>query len=124
MNRKRFLAGSAGGVVFLWLQACGGGGGDDAGSGNGGFPPDLDRCSATEISANHGHALPIAVADLDSPAALTYDIQGSADHNHRITLTVTQLQQLKSGATVTVTSTTTTSPTSGTHAHQVTVGCE
>lgn len=124
MNRKQFLAGGAGGMVLLWLQACGGGG-DDAGNGNGGFPPVLTSCGSdgVAIAGNHGHAVIIAVADLNSTTAKSYSIHGTADHDHLITLTVTQLQTLKSGASVIVTSTTTPSTTFGTHAHQVTVTC-
>lgn len=123
MKRKQFLAGAAGGTVLLWLQACGGG--DDAGSGNGGLPPNLTSCGAdgASISNNHFHAVTIAVADLSSTTNKVYSIQGASDHDHQITLTVAQLQTLKGGASVTVNSTTTTTTAFGAHAHQVLVTC-
>lgn len=122
MKRNQFLAAGAGGMVLLWLQACGGG--DDAGNGNGGFPPVLTSCGASAITLNHGHAVTIPVADLNSTVAKTYSIRGTADHDHEITLTVSQLQALKSGASsVPVTSTISTSAADGQHAHQVTITC-
>ncbi|MCW5663212.1 MAG: hypothetical protein KIT35_05225 [Piscinibacter sp.] len=117
MKRKQFLAAGAGGMVLLWLQGCGGGG-DDAGNGNGGLPPVLTSCSATEIVGNHGHTLTVAVADLNSTTPKSYNIEGSAGHNHTVILTVDQLGELKFGRPVSVTS----SNTLG-HTHLVTVTC-
>ena len=119
ITRKRFLEAATGGTILLILQACGGGGDSSpTGGGGGGGSPQSCGASGTGISGNHGHSVTILVADLDSPTDKTYDIQGSASHDHQITLTVAQLQMLKAGQTVTVGSTTTLS-----HAHNVTTGC-
>jgi VCBS repeat-containing protein len=64
----------------------------------------MSGCSES-ISANHGHALSVPVADLDSPTPRTYSIMGAAVHDHQVTFSVQQLQQLKAGTAVTVTST-------------------
>ena len=61
LTSKEFLAGMAGGTVVLLIQGCGGGGGD---SGDSTLPP-ANTCGAAGITANHGHALTIARADLD-----------------------------------------------------------
>jgi hypothetical protein len=116
LTRKQFLGQLAGGTVVLLLEACGGGGGDYGGGG--GTPPPASTCSATNITANHGHTLTIQKTDLDSMVDRTYSIAGSAGHAHSITLTTTQLAQLKAGSMVTVTSTTTDA-----HSHDVTVSC-
>lgn len=116
ITRKSFivrLAGWAGGSSGLWLAACGGGD-DDADP----PPPGPSSCTAREITANHGHALSIPVADLDSPVAMTYGIQGAADHSHRVTFNPAQLGQLKAGQAVTVTST-----VDFGHSHGVTEAC-
>jgi hypothetical protein len=109
MTRKQFLAGLGGGTVLLWLQACGGGSDD----GN-----DLCGASGAAISGNHGHALAIAAADLNSTVDITYNIMGSANHNHTVTFTAPQLAMLKNDQSVTVTSSTTDG-----HSHSVTATC-
>ena len=98
INRKRFLGIAAGSSAGVLLAGCGGGG-----YGGGGTP--ASSCGST-IANNHGHSVPIAVADLDSTTTEAYNITGSADHGHTITLSPAQLAQLKAGTTVTVTSTT------------------
>jgi hypothetical protein len=83
-------------------------------------PPAGLSCGATAISNNHGHALVIPAADVDSMVALTYGIRGTGDHEHLITLTPAQLAQIKGTTAVTVTS----SQGSGDlHTHLVTVNC-
>ncbi len=67
---------------------------------------------------NHGHVLIVLRSDLDSTTAVSYDIQGNADHAHTVTLSAAQLTKLKTGASVTVTSTTTEY-----HEHVITVSC-
>jgi hypothetical protein len=124
ITRKRFLGAAAGSTIVLWLQACGGG--DDAdppapapapppGPGGGAL-----QCGSTgtAIAGNHGHALTIAAADLDSPTNQTYSIAGAANHTHSVTFTPAQLQALKAGQSVTVTST-----TDASHEHSVTASC-
>jgi hypothetical protein len=119
ISRKRFLETVASGGALLLFGSCGGGGSDYNGSTTGGNPTPVSSCTPV-ISANHGHVLAIAIADLDSTTPKTYDITGSAPHSHSVTLSVAQLGQLKAGTTVTVTST----PFSGDgHMHDVTVAC-
>jgi len=118
ITRKRFLEAATGGTILLILQACGGGGDSTYGGGQGVSSPQSCGASGSAISGNHGHQLTIPLADLDSTVDKTYDIQGTAGHDHQITLTAAQLQMLKAGQTVTVGSTTTLS-----HAHNVTTGC-
>ena len=116
ISRKRFIEALAGGSALLVFSGCGGGG---SSYGGGNPPPPASGCSEA-ISGNHGHALTIAVADLDSPTAKTYDIMGAAAHSHQVTFSTTQLQQLKAGTAVTVTST----PFAGDgHTHNVTATC-
>jgi len=118
ISRKRFVEALFSGGALLLISGCGGGDNDnDNGSQNGGGL--LQGCGST-IAANHGHAITIPVADLDSPTARTYDIAGAAGHSHTITLSPAQLQQLKAGVTVAVTS----SPSTGDgHTHGVSIGC-
>jgi hypothetical protein len=116
VTRKQFLGSLGGGMVVLWLQGCGGGGGygDDGGGGGN------QQCGATgaAISGNHGHTLTIPEADLSATMDMTYNIMGTATHNHTVTFTVAQLAQLKNHQSVTVTSTS----ASG-HTHNVTASC-
>jgi len=112
ISRKQFIERLAGGGALLLFSSCGGGYG-------GGSTP-MSSCTPS-ISANHGHVLPIAVADLDSATAKTYDIMGSnTTHTHTVTFTTTQLQQLKAGTMVSVTATP--AATDG-HVHTVSVSC-
>jgi hypothetical protein len=113
ITRKQFIETLAGGGALLLFSSCGGGG-------YGGGSMQTSSCTPT-IAANHNHALTIAVADLDSPTAKTYDIMGSnTTHTHSVTFSTAQLGQLKAGTMVTVTS----SPaaTDG-HTHSVSVSC-
>ena len=114
ISRKQFVAALGSGGALWMLAGCGGGG-----YGGGGSSTPTSSCSGG-IATNHGHTLPIAVADLDSPTPKSYDITGSADHGHGVTLSVAQLGQLKGGTAVTVTSTA--ASTDG-HTHAVTVSC-
>lgn len=115
MTRKHFLGALGSGTVVLWLQGCGGGG-DSGGGGGGGTL----QCGASgdAISGNHGHALTIAAADLNSASAMTYSIMGSSTHNHSVTFTVAQLGQLRNGQSVVVEST-----LDSAHSHTVTARC-
>ena len=120
ITRKQFLNGATATTVLLLFQGCGGGGGGYAGPAPAPAPGPASGCGAsgTQIAGNHGHALVIPSADLDSMVDMTYDIQNVADHNHTVTFTPAQLAQLKAHATVVVTSTTTLS-----HMHDLTVTC-
>ena len=118
MTRKTFLGTASGGTLLLLLDACGGGGG--YGSSATTITPTLNQCSATgaAISGNHGHALAIPIADLDSAIAMTYSIFGAAGHDHTVTFTPSELKLLKSGQSVV-----TTSSTTALHQHSVTPSC-
>ena len=85
--------------------------------------PGPSSCGATAIEDNHGHALTIPVADVDSTVPITYSILGIADHNHTITLTPPQLAQIKNLTSVTVSSSVDRSNIYATHFHAVTVNC-
>jgi hypothetical protein len=98
LNRKQFCGAVGAGTVLLLLQACGGGGDDNT--------PAPGNAVSASIANNHGHALTIPAADLDSVVAKTYNIQGSAAHNHTVTLSAAQFATLKGGGMVTVTSST------------------
>jgi hypothetical protein len=115
ISRKQFLGALGSGTVLLWLQACGGGGGGGGGDDGGG---DGLGCGASSITNNHGHALAIDEADLDSASDKTYSIMGAAGHDHTVTFTVAQLGMLKTGQSVTVTSS-----TGSGHTHDVTARC-
>lgn len=114
LTRKTFLVQLASGSWLLALGGCGGGGGDGGSS----MPQQGAGCTATAIVGNHGHTLAIPTADLNSATAMTYNIQGAADHNHEVTFSPAQLAQLKAGQAVMVTSTVTLA-----HSHDVTEMC-
>jgi hypothetical protein len=123
LSRREFserLIGSS--VMLLALQACGGGGSysSPATPTPSPAPSPASTCSSSgaQISGNHGHEVTIPLADLDSMTDMTYNIQGTATHNHTITLTVAMLQQLKNTDTTSVNSTVTQS-----HNHMVTISC-
>ena len=125
MTRKGFLGAVTGGTVLLLLQACGGGGDDSSAPSSPATPTPAPTPAGTEcassgaaISGNHGHALEIPEADLDSTANMTYSIQGTTGHDHTVTFTPAQLQSLKAGQAVTVASS-----AAFQHEHNVTVTC-
>lgn len=99
-TRKQFCGALGAGVVTLWLTGCGGGDEDPP-------APTPGNPVVAVIADNHGHALSIPAADLDSTTARTYSIEGAAGHRHDVTVTAAQLQRLKSGGAVALTSTTT-----------------
>ena len=120
ITRKTFLVQLGGGTWALALGGCGGGGGGYTAAA---APPPapapvVTGCSATTISANHGHALAIPVADLLSAVAITYNLQGTAVHTHEVTFTPAQLAQLRAGTAVTVTTSITLA-----HSHDLTETC-
>jgi hypothetical protein len=100
LTRKGFLRQLAGGGLAMGLGACGGGDGGDPPP-----PTAASGCTSVNFSANHGHALTIPRADLDSTTAKTYSIQGAGLHDHLVTLSPAQLAQLKAGQVVSVAST-------------------
>jgi len=119
ISRKRFIEALAGGSALLVFSGCGGGDSSYGGGNPAPAPAPTSGCSEA-ISGNHGHALTIAVADLDSPTAKSYDIMGAAAHSHQVTFSTAQLAQLKAGTPVTVTST---AFSGDGHMHDVTATC-
>lgn len=130
-SRRLFVAETAGSAVALMLAGCGG---SDY-SAPPAPPPPMPvpvpppppptpalLCSATNISANHGHSLAIPPADVDSTVDKVYSIVGTADHNHLVTLTAAQLAQLKAAAANTAITVGSTAGGDG-HTHLVTVSC-
>jgi len=148
LSRRQFFEPALGTAMLLLIPGCGGGGGgtslaDSAaalGTTSSSTPsstPGSTAPSSTTSSTpsntpssapsagcgssfdfNHGHVLTVLRSDLDSTTAVSYDIQGSADHTHTVTFSVAQLAALKSGASVTVVSSTT-----DYHQHVITVSC-
>lgn len=116
VTRKKFLGDLAGGTVVLLLGGCGGGGSYGGGTPMS-SPPPAGGCGA-DIAGNHGHVLAIPQADLDSTTAKTYNIQGTADHNHTVTFSAADLADLKAGRMVTVQSSTTLA-----HSHTIVEAC-
>lgn len=109
ITRKAFFDILSAGSVLLLLKACGGGG-------SSAVPAAVCGADGGAISANHGHALSILRADLDSMVAKSYSIRGSATHDHTVSLSVAQLQELKAGNTVAVVSS-----VGDVHVHAVTI---
>jgi len=102
------------------LAACGG---SDSSTQDGNTnPPPPGDCAANGakggISLNHGHVLMVPKEDFSAGMDKTYNIQGSATHNHTIALTADQLAMILAGTHVSVTSSVTND-----HAHQVSVFC-
>lgn len=131
-SRRQLLSSAGGGALALALASCGGGGYSSPAPSPMISPPPAPTpppppgaltCGAVSISANHGHALAIPAADLDSTTNKTYSIRGAADHDHLITLTPAQLASMKSMNAVVVQSTIDTSALYGTHLHDVTTNC-
>ncbi|HXD06615.1 MAG TPA: hypothetical protein VN680_11225 [Burkholderiaceae bacterium] len=134
-SRRRMVFGGAVGAVALTLDACGGGGSYGSSTTMTPLPmtattsapaassPEALSCGAASIGGNHGHVLSIPQADLSSTVNMTYNIEGSADHNHTVTLTPEQLQQIKAKNSVTVVSTVGGSADFPAHSHPVTLTC-
>ena len=138
MNRSRriFVANTAGGALAFALGGCGGS--DYSAPAPAPAPAPVPSpptinpppapapppgglaCGTTAISNNHGHALVIPAADVDSMVSLTYGIRGTGDHEHTMTLTPAQLAQIKAKTAVTVTSS---QGSSDLHTHLLTVNC-
>jgi hypothetical protein len=100
LTRKLFLRQMGGGCLTLVLAGCGGGGGDDDE-----VVVPHSTCGNFLFSNNHGHALVIPAADLDSLTDKAYSIQGAATHDHPFTLTAANLARLKAGQAIVVATT-------------------
>lgn len=99
ITRKLFLRQMGGGCLTLVLAGCGGGGGASD------EPQPAGTCSNFLFTNNHGHALEIPAADLDSLTDKSYSVQGSATHDHPFTLTAANLARLKAGQAIVVVTT-------------------
>jgi len=102
LTRKLFLRQMSGGCMTLVLAGCGGGGSSAGGAAE---PQASHSCSNFLFTGNHGHALEIPIADLDSLTDKSYSIQGAATHDHPFTLTAANLARLKAGQAITVATT-------------------
>jgi hypothetical protein len=80
--------------------------------------PVADRVGA--ISANHGHSARITGAQLTGGNTVMLDIQGAADHRHRVELSAAEIDQIRNGREVAKESSTEQSPTEPSHRHTVT----
>ena len=126
ITRKQFLHGVAGGMVTSLVQGCGGGGdggSSTAGTSTGGMFSMITACGPITIANDHGHAITISTADLDSTSSRTYSIAGTANHDHTITLSPTQLSMLQAGDQMVVVSTVTDAAPHGPHSHDVAITC-
>ncbi len=106
-----------------WAAACGGGSGDtdDGGDGGGGPTPQPDCLNAgtnVAISGNHGHVLAVPKEDVAAGVAQSYDILGTAGHNHTVNLTPAHFANLAANQQISVSS------EGGTHSHTITVTCK
>jgi hypothetical protein len=91
-------AGGSGGAGGASGSGGSGGAGGSAGSGGGSAACDVEIDA--QITCRHGHDLVISVADLQAGQTKTYDIQGTASHNHSVEVTAAMFAQLKAGETV------------------------
>lgn len=85
---------------------AGGGGTSSAGNGgvggSGGAPP-APNCSTqlrVLITADHGHALEVSLADVMAGVTKAYDTKGKSDHSHWIVLTPADFTKLQAGMSV------------------------
>jgi hypothetical protein len=102
ISRKEFLHGALAIGVLTAASACTDGDPGDEGGDAG--PPDCNAKGAraqitAPTSPNHGHVLVIPVADITAGVDKTYDIRGSAPHNHQVTVTAADFATLASNGT-------------------------
>jgi hypothetical protein len=109
-SRQSFIKGSLAFGASLAGVGCGSDD-DDGGDGS------ATGCGST-ISANHGHTLTVPQADVDAAADKSYDITGSAAHQHTVMVTAAHFATLANGESVTITSS-----TDASHSHDVTISC-
>jgi len=82
-------------------------------------PPAACASTNSAISANHGHAVTVSLADVMAGVDKTYDITGTSLHSHAITVTAVMFAMLKlAGDKIMVTST-----VGAMHTHVVTITC-
>jgi hypothetical protein len=117
MTRKEFLrtlvGASVGAAGVVAIVGCG----DDGGGATPDAAPLTCATSSAVIAGNHGHVIMVTMADINAGAAKTYNIMGTALHDHTVMVTAAQFASLKTG-TLSVTSS-----SDGTHSHTITVMC-
>lgn len=136
-TRLEFVQGTMGVCAFgLLTAACGdddddtpggtaGAGGEQNPDGNtggvdgntGGTGSSGVLCGST-IASNHGHKLTVTSAEAAAGVAKTYDIQGSATHNHTVSISADDFAALLDGTSVMIASS-----TDASHQHEVTIDC-
>lgn len=116
------------GGLTITVSGCGGGGGGGGAGGGAGIDPLYGGPSSLpaspgptrqgRVSDNHGHSAIVTEVEFESSSTVTLDIQGAADHPHRLTLSVEELASIAAGEPLS--KQTSTDPSSvGTHAHTV-----
>ncbi|ETN96332.1 hypothetical protein [Zhouia amylolytica] len=128
MDRKSFIQKSLA-AMFIALPAyaylsCSSGS-DDSGSPSPNPDPTPDpsaNClqngTNSSIGGNHGHTLTVSKEDVEAGTEKTYNIEGSADHNHTVIITASNFSSLKGNDSITVTSS-----SDDAHTHSITVSC-
>jgi hypothetical protein len=129
IDRLQFLQLAGGILGASVVTAAAGCGGDDStgtgptGTGTGstgtgaGTACDLNPPQVT-IAANHGHVMVVTKAEATAGDGKTYNIMGTATHDHTVMVTSDSFKTMESGSTVTLNS----SDTAG-HSHSITVIC-
>lgn len=82
-------------------------------------PPAACGSTTSAISANHGHAVTVSIADVMAGVDKTYDITGVSSHSHAITITAAMFALLKLAGDKTMV----TSTIGAGHTHVVTITC-
>jgi hypothetical protein len=112
-SRREFLQVTTGlGAGWVLLIGCGDDGGGSTGT-------DAGSCAASAtIGSNHGHTINVSQADVDAAVDKTYDIAGTAGHNHTVTVTATGFRQVRDTGSFSVESS-----TDAGHEHLITITC-
>jgi hypothetical protein len=76
------------------------GGGGAGGTGGAAPTPNCTTQLKVFISADHGHALEVTLADVMAGVAKAYDTKGKSDHSHFIVLTPADFAKLQAGMSV------------------------
>lgn len=124
MDRKTFIKKTAVAMLIVIpaysLIGCSN---DDSANGDPNLDPKQADClangaNASAISANHGHTLVVAKADIEAGAEKNYSIKGDSGHNHEIIVSASNFTKLKNKEAVKIESS-----SNSLHKHTVTVSC-
>ena len=124
MDRKFFIEKTTrAALVPLLIAAIIGCSNSDEGAGNSNPTPTtqskcLENGALGSVELNHGHSLVISKEDVFAAKRKTYDIQGTADHNHTLTVTSENFTAMKSRGLADIYSS-----TDNDHRHSVFVRC-